>query len=61
MSRSDQLLVCVDVAIAGQPIPSSDVDEVRLTAPDLGLTPETWQARELVAAFIAASRTARSG
>jgi 8-oxo-dGTP pyrophosphatase MutT (NUDIX family) len=53
MSRTDQLLVCVDVAVDGVPVASSDVDEVLLTAPDLNLTPEAWQARELVAAFIA--------
>ena len=53
MSRADQLLVCVDVAIDGVPVASSDVDEVLFTEPDLSLTPETWQAHQLVAAFIA--------
>jgi 8-oxo-dGTP pyrophosphatase MutT (NUDIX family) len=57
MSRADQLLVCVDVAIEGAPVAASDVDDVLLTAPDLSLTPEAWHAHELVAAFIA-SRTA---
>ncbi len=53
MSRADQLLVCVDVAIDGVPVAASDVDELLLCAPDLALTPDAWHAHELVAAFIA--------
>ena len=55
LSRADQLLVYVEVAIEGEPRAGSDVDEVLLAEPDPGRVPSGWLARDLVDAFRARS------
>jgi len=51
LTRADQLLVYVEVAIDGEPHAGSDVDEILLADPDPARVPEGWLARELVDAF----------
>ena len=49
LTRADQLLIYIEVAIDGEPRPGSDVDNVLLAEPDPSLVPSEWPARELVA------------
>lgn len=51
LTRADQLLVYVEVAIDGEPRADSDVDEVLLAEPDPDRVPDGWRARELVDEF----------
>jgi NAD+ diphosphatase len=51
LSRDDQLLVYVEVAIEGDPRAGSDVDEVTLAKADPERVPKGWIARELVDDF----------
>jgi NAD+ diphosphatase len=51
LARADQLLVYVEVAIAGEPRAGSDVDEAVLAEPDPERVPRGWLARELVDQF----------
>ena len=51
LTRADQLLVYVEVAIDGEPHAGSDVDEILLADPDPARVPEGWLARELVEDF----------
>jgi ADP-ribose pyrophosphatase YjhB (NUDIX family) len=51
LSRADQLLIYVEVAIDGEPRAGSDVDEVLLAEPEPERVPEGWLARGLVDDF----------
>jgi ADP-ribose pyrophosphatase YjhB (NUDIX family) len=51
LSRADQLLIYVEVAIDGEPKAGSDVDEVLLAMPDPERVPSGWLARDLVNDF----------
>lgn len=51
LARADQLFVCAEVAVAGEPRAGSDVDELLLAAPDPERIPREWLAHELVEDF----------
>jgi ADP-ribose pyrophosphatase YjhB (NUDIX family) len=51
LSRADQLLIYVEVAVDGEPRAGSDVDEVLLAEPDPERVPRGWLARDLVDDF----------
>jgi ADP-ribose pyrophosphatase YjhB (NUDIX family) len=54
IAQRDLLLICMAVEIDDEePRAGADADEVRLTHPDRGLTPEHWPARQLVEELLA--------
>ena len=57
LTRADQLLVYLQVAVDGEPRAGSDVDEVLLADPDPDRVPDGWLARELVQEFRDAHQT----
>ena len=54
IAQRDLVLICVEVEIDDEaPRAAADAEEVRLTHPDRGLTPEDWPARQLVEELLA--------